>query len=61
MLFSDFEINIEGNRLGGRAHGEKIDIGRHQPAAEVKGATLSELAVLQNSDGHWLAQCIVDV
>jgi SHS2 domain-containing protein len=61
MLFSRFEVAIEGNRLTARAHGERVDVERHSPAAEVKGATLSELEVAQDADGTWHAQCIVDV
>jgi SHS2 domain-containing protein len=65
MLFSRFEVaidNADGEcRLKGRAWGEAVDVSRHQPAAEVKGATLSELDVAQTRDGAWRAQCIVDV
>ncbi len=61
MLFSRFEVTLNGNRLSARAYGEQVDIPKHQPAAEVKGATLSELAVTQQPDGLWRAQCIVDV
>lgn len=61
MLFSRFEVRIEGGQLTARAWGEPVDVARHQPATEVKGATLSELAVARDADGHWHAQCIVDV
>jgi SHS2 domain-containing protein len=65
MLFSRFEVHIErsggGFLLRARAWGEAVDVARHQPAAEVKGATLSELEVRQDPDGCWRAQCIVDV
>jgi SHS2 domain-containing protein len=61
MLFSRFEVAIEGHCLTARAHGERVDVERHSPAAEVKGATLSELEVAQDADGAWHAQCIVDV
>ena len=61
MLFSRFEVEIDGMQLNGRAWGEAIDIARHQPAVEVKGATFTELKVAQDADGRWLAQCIVDV
>jgi SHS2 domain-containing protein len=61
MLFSRFEVTIDGCRLVARAHGEPVDVSRHHPAAEVKGATLSELEVAQDADGSWHAQCIVDV
>lgn len=61
MLFGQFEVTIDGCKLQGRAVGEKIKVSRHQPAAEVKGATFSELKVVQTSGPGWLAQCIVDV
>jgi SHS2 domain-containing protein len=61
MLFSRFEVHIAGQRLTAKAWGEPVDVARHQPAAEVKGATLSELAVAVDPDGRWRAQCIVDV
>jgi len=61
MLFCEFHVRIEGEVLSGQALGEKISILRHKPAAEVKGATLSELEVAQTLDGNWHAQCIVDV
>ena len=61
MLFSRFEVAIDRNRLTARAHGERVDVERHSPAAEVKGATLSELEVAQDAKGTWHAQCIVDV
>jgi tRNA nucleotidyltransferase (CCA-adding enzyme) len=61
MLFGRFEVVIKGNRLTARAFGERVDVQRHSPAAEVKGATLSELEVTQDADGSWHAQCIVDV
>jgi SHS2 domain-containing protein len=61
MLFARFSVEIEDNRLSGRASGETIDPSRHRPATEVKGATLSELAVTQSPDGNWTAQCILDV
>jgi SHS2 domain-containing protein len=61
MLFSRFEIEIEGDRLQATAWGEVVDRLRHQPAVEVKGATYTELKVGQESDGRWYAQCVVDV
>jgi SHS2 domain-containing protein len=61
MLFARFEVRISGQRLTAKAWGEAVDNARHQPAAEVKGATLSELEVARDADGRWHAQCIVDV
>ena len=60
MLFSRFEVNIEDGQLSARAWGEPINIARHQPAVEIKGATYTELKVYQDQD-QWIAQCIVDV
>ena len=69
MLFARFAVRIETPiedpienwRLDAKAWGEAVDVARHQPAAEVKGATLSELEVARGDDGRWRAQCIVDV
>ena len=61
MLFSRFEVHIDGHRLEGKAWGERVDVVRHQPAVEVKGATYTALRVGQGESGEWLAQCVVDV
>ena len=61
LLFGAFEVAISGIRLDGRALGETVDIERHQPAVEVKGATLTALGVTEQADGSWCAQCVVDV
>jgi SHS2 domain-containing protein len=61
MLFSAFDVRIESGRLEAVARGESVDVLRHAPAVEVKGATLTELAVFQGPDGAWTAQCVVDV
>jgi len=60
MLFSDFTVEIEGGELRATAYGEPVDIARHEPAVEIKGATLTALEVGQGPDG-WRAQCVVDV
>jgi SHS2 domain-containing protein len=61
MLFSRFDVRLEGDALIADAWGEPVDVARHAPAVEVKGATLTELAVRQAPDGRWLAQCVLDV
>jgi len=61
MLFSRFEVSIEDHSLRAIVWGEPVDVARHQPAAEVKGASFCELAVNREPDGRWLAQCVVDV
>ena len=61
MLFRRFKVQIRGRQLRGQAWGESIDLGKHQPAVEVKGATFTELKVRRSTDGSWQAQCVVDV
>jgi SHS2 domain-containing protein len=61
MLFSSFNVDIQGGRLIGEASGEPVDVDRHQPAVEIKGATMTELSVSQGPDGEWTAQCVIDV
>ena len=61
MLFARFEVGIADYCLAAKAMGERVDVARHRPAAEVKGATLSELEVARDAEGTWHAQCVVDV
>lgn len=59
-LFSQFDVTIDESGLHADVGGEPVDRKRHQPAVEVKGATFTELKVV-NLDNGWLVQCIVDV
>ena len=61
MLFSRFKVHLEENRLTAQVWGEALEVARHRPAVEVKGATYTSLKVAQQQDGGWLAQCVVDV
>jgi SHS2 domain-containing protein len=61
MLFGRFAVKVEGLHLDGTLWGEPVDIARHTPACEPKGATLSELRVAQDAAGVWSAGCIIDV
>jgi SHS2 domain-containing protein len=61
MLFSHFEVRIDGPRLTGTLWGEPVDVARHAPACEPKGATYTSLKVAQAPDGTWSAACVVDV
>jgi tRNA nucleotidyltransferase (CCA-adding enzyme) len=61
MVFGRFEVSIADCVLRGTAWGEPVDISRHQPAVEVKGATCTSLRVAQTGNGAWVAECIVDV
>lgn len=60
-LFSQFEVNLQTGFLQADAWGEKIDLDRHQPVVEVKGATYTALQVYQDDDGNWHAKTVIDV
>jgi tRNA nucleotidyltransferase (CCA-adding enzyme) len=61
MLFGRYRVRLADGRLRGEAWGEPVDVKRHQPAVEVKGATVTELRVMEAEPGHCLAQCVIDV
>ncbi len=61
MFFARHEVQINGNKLVGKAWGEPMDESKHEPAVEVKGATCTALKVSQDDSGTWVAQCVVDV
>jgi SHS2 domain-containing protein len=60
MLFSRFAVRLQATRLTAEAWGEPVDVARHHPAVEVKGATYTTLRVAQK-EGAWMAQTVVDV
>jgi SHS2 domain-containing protein len=60
MVFSKFEVTIEGQSLSGIAWGERLDRARHETRVEVKGATYHMLKVGKQDSGY-AAQCVVDV
>ena len=61
MLFSRFDVHFDNHKLQATAWGEPVEIARHQPAVEVKGATYTALSVKRDEQGGWTAQCVVDV
>ena len=61
MLFSRFAVGFNDHSLHATAWGEAVEVARHQPAVEVKGATYTELSVKRDERGRWVAQCVVDV
>jgi len=60
MVFSKFEVKINGTSLIGTAWGEMLDRERHQAHVEVKGATYHMWSVQERENGY-VAQCGVDV
>jgi tRNA nucleotidyltransferase (CCA-adding enzyme) len=61
MLFGRFKVSIADSCLAATAWGEAVDRRRHQPAVEVKGASMTELRVVRRESGEWIAECVVDV
>ncbi len=61
MLFGQFRVRIDGNRLEGLLRGEPVDVERHAPACEPKGATYTALKVAKDERGLWTTACVVDV
>jgi tRNA nucleotidyltransferase (CCA-adding enzyme) len=61
MLFSSFKVSIDGLSLNAQISGSPISKCISIPAVEVKGVTYAELAVKQNQNGLWVAQCVLDV
>jgi SHS2 domain-containing protein len=61
MLFSRFDVDIAPGHLHATAWGEKIDVDKHRPVVEIKGATYTTLSVHQDQQGNWHAQTVVDV
>ena len=61
LVFGRFDVAIDGYRLRAEAWGEAVDPLRHVPAVEPKGATYTEVKVEHHPDGHWSAQCVIDV
>lgn len=61
MLFCRFEVNLDNHRLRAVAWGEKLNVDKHHPAVEIKGATFTSLRVGHDENGQWTAQTVVDV
>ncbi len=61
LLFSGFKVEIDEDGLRAELWGEQVDIIRHHPAVEIKGATYTCLKVEEESPGRWIAQTVVDV
>jgi tRNA nucleotidyltransferase (CCA-adding enzyme) len=61
MIFGRFRVTLLPGRIDAHVWGESVDVKRHQPAVEIKGATYTALAVRETPQGGWMAQCVVDV
>ena len=61
MLFRQFAVSIADGQLHATATGEAVEVARHRPAVEPKGATFTTLNVRCEPDADCVAQCVVDV
>jgi len=61
LLFNRYQVIINKGKLSATAFGEAVNRQKHHPAVEIKGATFTGLDVYQQTNGAWVAQCIVDV
>jgi SHS2 domain-containing protein len=60
VVFSEFELEIKGSAIDGKALGERLNREKHTAMVEVKAATYHMLEVGE-SEGEFFAQCVVDV
>lgn len=61
MIFGRYAVELTEGGLTATAWGERVDVARHCPAVEVKGATYTGLSVVRGTDGIWHARCVIDV
>jgi SHS2 domain-containing protein len=61
MVFGKYHIEEKDGAVRGWGWGEPIDEVLHDPAVEVKGATMTGLSLAQRESDLWIAECVVDV
>lgn len=66
MVFGRFDVRLAGHALEADAWGEHVDLVRHEPAAQVRGATCEDVRLHKSSGNsqqqqYWIAECIVDL
>lgn len=59
MLFSRFEVWLDGLRLTAHAWGEATDPERHRPRLRIKRARANTERVARHGEG-WMAQAIME-
>jgi SHS2 domain-containing protein len=60
LLFCEFEVRVSDGKLQAICRGERADVARHRLEHEVKAITYHGLRV-EERDGAWLAEVIVDI
>jgi SHS2 domain-containing protein len=61
LVLCQFEVRISHTLLEATVWGEPRDEARHQLDHEVKAITYHQLKLLQEPDGQWLAEVILDI
>lgn len=61
LVLCQFEVRINHSLLEATVWGEPLNEATHQLDHEVKAITYHQLKVLQESDGQWLAEVILDI
>ena len=61
IVFGKYQIEEQDGALRGWGWGEPIDEVLHDPAVEVKGATMTGLSFTKRERELWVAECVVDV
>jgi SHS2 domain-containing protein len=62
LLFSSFEVEVEGTRLHAVLRGEPMDPDKHELKRDIKATTYHQLSVRRvGGGGRWKAHVIFDV
>ena len=61
LVFSRFDVRVEGDVVRGSAWGEPLDEPRHHPSGLIKGVTRHGLEVSQTESGAYRARIIFDM
>jgi len=60
LVLAEFDAHLDPEGLRATCRGEPLDLARHQPDHDIKAITYHGLKVVI-TDGHWLAEVIVDI
>lgn len=60
ILFSNYAVTIDGERLSALAWGETVPLDHRPVRKEIKGVNYAPLTVAKNAKGVWIARCGLD-
>jgi SHS2 domain-containing protein len=61
MLFSRYAVTSLNHGLTARAWGEAVDEERHRLTAKIRAIADAGLEVARDTEGNWMAQCVVEL